>query len=213
MNLKPLNPIFFQRDAREVGMDLLGKLLIRRYNGVTLIGKIVETEAYIGKIDKASHAYNYKKTPRTEPLFRSSGIAYVYSIYGMYNCMNIVTGEEGDPQGVLIRALEPIKGFEIMSQNRFKKSYSELKPKEILNLTSGPGKLCIAFNIGIALNTCSIFSEDLYIYEDNNIAPTFKTVFSKRIGIDYADEAKEFLWRYYIKDNKYVSVIDKKPST
>lgn len=213
MKLKQLNPNFFQRDARDVGKDLLGKLLMRRYDGITLLGRIVETEAYIGKIDNASHAYNYKKTPRTEPLFRSSGIAYVYSIYGMYNCMNIVTGEEGDPQGVLIRAIEPIKGFDIMSVNRFKKSYSKLKSREILNLTSGPGKLCIAFNIDKTLNTCSIFSNDLFFYEDEDNPSAFKTVFSKRIGIDYADEAKEFLWRYYIKDNKYVSVIDKKPST
>lgn len=210
MNLNALPLSFFQRDAREVAEDLLGKIIVRKYRGLKLTGRIVETEAYVGKIDKASHAYNYKKTPRTEPLFAEAGIAYVYKIYGMYNCMNIVTGVEGDPQGVLIRAIEPIEGIEIMSENRFKKSLSQLKPKEILNLTSGPGKLCIAFNIDKSLNNHSIFSDELSLYEDD--FKDFNIAYSKRIGIDYAEEAKDFLWRYYINANKYVSVIDKKSS-
>ena len=210
MKLNTLSLGFFQRDARKVAEDLLGKILVRNYMGFKLTGRIVETEAYVGKIDKASHAYNYKKTPRTEPLFKSAGIAYVYKIYGMYNCMNIVTGTEGDPQGVLIRAIEPIDGIEIMSENRFKKPFSDLKSREIFNLTSGPGKLCIAFNIDKSLNAHSIFSDELFLYEDD--FKDFNIVYSKRIGIDYAEEAKDFLWRYYINDNKYVSVIDKKSS-
>ncbi|WP_346928584.1 DNA-3-methyladenine glycosylase [Clostridium sp.] len=210
MKLNTLSPSFFQRDARKVAEDLLGKILVRNYMGFKLTGRIVETEAYVGKIDKASHAYNYKKTPRTEPLFKSAGIAYVYKIYGMYNCMNIVTGTEGDPQGVLIRAIEPIDGIEIMSENRFKKPFADLKSREIFNLTSGPGKLCIAFNIDKSLNAHSIFSDELSLYEDD--FEDFNIVYSKRIGIDYAEEAKDFLWRYYIDGNKYVSVIDKKSS-
>ncbi|MEW8993678.1 DNA-3-methyladenine glycosylase [Clostridium sp.] len=210
MKLNTLSPNFFQRDARKVAEDLLGKILVRNYMGFKLTGRIVETEAYVGKIDKASHAYNYKKTPRTEPLFKSAGIAYVYKIYGMYNCMNIVTGTEGDPQGVLIRAIEPIDGIEIMSENRFKKPFADLKSHEIFNLTSGPGKLCIAFNIDKSLNAHSIFSDELSLYEDD--FEDFNIVYSKRIGIDYAEEAKDFLWRYYIDGNKHVSVIDKKSS-
>ncbi len=128
----------------------------------------------------------------------------------MYNCMNIVTGCEGDPQGVLIRAIEPIEGIEVMSENRFNKPFTKLKPREILNLTSGPGKLCIALNIDKSLNTHSILSEELSLYADD--FKDFKIVYSKRIGIDYAEEAKDFLWRYYIEGNKYVSVIDKKSS-
>jgi DNA-3-methyladenine glycosylase len=210
MKLNTLSLSFFQRDAREVAEDLLGKIIVRNYSGFRLTGRIVETEAYVGKIDKASHAYNYKKTPRTEPLFKSAGIAYIYKIYGMYNCMNIVTSTEGDPQGVLIRAIEPIEGVEIMSKNRFKKSFNELKPREIFNLTSGPGKLCIAFNIDKSLNTHPIFNKELFLYEDD--FKDFTIVYSKRIGIDYAEEAKDFLWRYYIHGNKYVSVLDKKSS-
>lgn len=210
MKFENLSLDFFRRDARKVAEDLLGKIIVRNYMGYTLTGRIVETEAYVGKIDKASHAYNYKKTTRTEPLFKSAGIAYVYKIYGMYNCMNIVTGCEGDPQGVLIRAIEPIEGIEVMSENRFNKPFTKLKPREILNLTSGPGKLCIALNIDKSLNTHSILSEELSLYADD--FKDFKIVYSKRIGIDYAEEAKDFLWRYYIEGNKYVSVIDKKSS-
>lgn len=210
MKFENLSLDFFRRDARKVAEDLLGKIIVRNYMGYKLTGRIVETEAYVGKIDKASHAYNYKKTTRTEPLFKSAGIAYVYKIYGMYNCMNIVTGCEGDPQGVLIRAIEPIEGIEVMSENRFNKPFTKLKPREILNLTSGPGKLCIAFNIDKSLNTHSILSEELSLYADD--FKDFKIVYSKRIGIDYAEEAKDFLWRYYIEGNKYVSVIDKKSS-
>ncbi|WP_150844249.1 MULTISPECIES: DNA-3-methyladenine glycosylase [unclassified Clostridium] len=210
MKFENLSLDFFRRDARKVAEDLLGKIIVRNYMEYKLTGRIVETEAYVGKIDKASHAYNYKKTTRTEPLFKSAGIAYVYKIYGMYNCMNIVTGCEGDPQGVLIRAIEPIEGIEVMSENRFNKPFTKLKPREILNLTSGPGKLCIAFNIDKSLNTHSILSEELSLYADD--FKDFKIVYSKRIGIDYAEEAKDFLWRYYIEGNKYVSVIDKKSS-
>lgn len=210
MKFENLSLDFFRRDARKVAEDLLGKIIVRNYMGYKLTGRIVETEAYVGKIDKASHAYKYKKTTRTEPLFKSAGIAYVYKIYGMYNCMNIVTGCEGDPQGVLIRAIEPIEGIEVMSENRFNKPFTKLKPREILNLTSGPGKLCIALNIDKSLNTHSILSEELSLYADD--FKDFKIVYSKRIGIDYAEEAKDFLWRYYIEGNKYVSIIDKKSS-
>lgn len=206
-NMKPINIDFFKEDARIVGEELLGKLFIRKYDGNILVTRIVETEAYIGRLDKACHAFNYKKTPRVLPLYEKAGIAYVYAIYGMYHCMNIVTGEKDDPQAVLIRAVEPIEGLNIMSLNRFNKSYDELRKREILNLTSGPGKLCIALNIDRSLNTHSVFSEELSIYDDGYC--DFETVSCKRIGIDYAEEAVDFPWRYYIKDNKFVSVIEK----
>lgn len=203
MNLKSLKLNFFKRDARLVAEDLIGKIIIRKYDNNTLIARIVETEAYIGKIDKASHAYNYKRTPRTETLFSEAGIIYVYKIYGMYNCMNIVTGDKDDPQGVLIRAIEPISGLDIMTLNRFNKSLDSITKKEFLNLTSGPGKLCIAMNIDKSLNSHSIFSNEISLYEDE--FNDFEIVHAKRIGIDYAEEAVDFLWRYYIRDNKFVS--------
>lgn len=198
---------FFSRDARIVGQEMLGKLLVRKYDGKTLISRIVETEAYIGALDKACHAYNFKRTPRVLPLYEEAGMAYVYAIYGMYFCFNIVTGEKDDPQAVLIRAVEPLEGFEEMSLNRTKKSYSELKKKEIFNLTSGPGKLCIALNIDKTLNTHSVFCEELSLYDVGY--EDFEIVSCKRIGIDYAEEAIDFPWRYYIKGNNYVSVKEK----
>lgn len=202
--MKKLTKEFFSRDGRIVGKELLGKLIVRKYAGKTLISRIVETEAYIGAIDKACHAYNFKRTPRVLPLYEEAGIAYVYAIYGMYYCLNIVTGEKDDPQAVLIRAVEPIEGLEEMSLNRTKKPYDVLKKKEILNLTSGPGKLCIALNIDKSLNTHSVFSEEISLYDDGY--DDFETVCCKRIGIDYAEEAVDFPWRYYIKNNDYVSV-------
>lgn len=102
-----LNREFYKRDALEVAKGLLGKILVREIDGVILRGKIVETEAYIGSIDKASHAYNGRRTERTEPLFKEGGIAYVYFIYGLYHCFNVISGESDDGQGALIRALEP----------------------------------------------------------------------------------------------------------
>lgn len=202
-----LDKEFFNRDARIVGKDLLGKIIIRKYDGKTLICRIVETEAYIGSLDKACHAYNFKRTPRVLPLYEEAGIAYVYAIYGMYYCLNIVTGEKEDPQAVLIRAVEPIEGLEEISMNRTKKPYCELKRKEILNLTSGPGKLCIALNIDKKLNTQSVLGEEISLYDDG--FKSFDIISCKRIGIDYAEEAIDFPWRYYIKDNDYVSVKEK----
>lgn len=202
-----LKKSFYNRDARIVGKELLGKILVRKYDGKTLVSRIVETEAYIGSLDKACHAYNFKRTPRVLPLYEKGGIAYVYAIYGMYYCLNIVTAEKDDPQAVLIRAVEPIDGLEEMSLNRTKKSYSDLKRKEILNLTSGPGKLCIALNIDKTLDSHSLFSEELSVYDDEY--DDFEIISCKRIGIDYAEEAVDFPWRYYIKDNDYVSVKEK----
>lgn len=201
--MKILKKEFYSRDARVVAKDLLGKYLVRNYDGNLLIGKIVETEAYIGKIDKACHAYNNKRTPKVMPLYGEPGIAYIYSIYGMYKCFNVITGKYDDPQGVLIRAVEPIDGLEYISQNRFKKDYEELNKKEIINLTSGPAKLCIAFNLDKKLNATDLFHEELYLSEGKS--EEVDIIETTRIGIDYAEEAKEFNWRYYVKDNKYIS--------
>lgn len=202
--MNKLNKNFFQRDARIVSEELLGKILVRNYNGKTLISRIVETEAYIGAIDKACHAYNFKRTPRVLPLYEEASTAYVYAIYGMYYCFNIVTGEKEDPQAVLIRAVEPLDGLNEMSLNRTKKPFAELKRREVFNLTSGPGKLCIALNIDKALNTHSVLADELSLYDDG--FANFEVVRCKRIGIDYAEEAIDFPWRYYIKDNDFVSV-------
>lgn len=134
---------FYNKNALHLAKDLLGKILVHNVNGHILKGMIVETEAYIGAIDKASHAYNNKRTERTAPLYGPCGISYVYLIYGMYHCFNIISGMKDEAEGVLIRALEPVNDLEYMSILRFKKPYSELKKAQIKNLTNGPGKLCM----------------------------------------------------------------------
>ena len=195
---------FYARETLQVAKELLGKMIVHELNGVKIKGRIIETEAYIGPIDKACHAYGEKRTPRTEPLYGKPGTAYVYFIYGMYHCFNVITKEEGSPEGVLIRAVEPIEGLEEMSKQRFVKSYSELTKAQIRNLTSGPSKLCIAFNINKECNKKDLCASNLYIEEPQG-TDKFHIVKTKRIGIDYAEEAKDFLWRFYVKDNPWVS--------
>lgn len=197
---------FFARDTLLVAKELLGKIIVREIDGVKLSGKIVETEGYIGAIDKASHAYGGKKTPRVEPLYGEPGISYVFSIYGMYECFNVITKEKGSPEGILIRAVEPIEGLEEISQNRFLKSYDKLTPKEVKNLTNGPSKLCIAMGINKKVHNFMdlVTSEELYI-EDGEEIKSCDVVETTRIGIDYAEEAVDFPWRFYVKNNIYVS--------
>ena len=156
---------FYAKETLQVAKELLGKVVVHEVNGVKLRGKIVETEAYIGSIDKACHAYGGKKTPRLEALYGKPGIAYVYFIYGMYHCFNVITKEEGSPEGVLIRAIEPIEGLEEMSKLRFNKAFNELTKAQIKNLSSGPSKLCIAMNINKENNKQDLCANNLYIEE------------------------------------------------
>jgi len=196
---------FYARETLQVAKELLGKILVHEVKGVKLRGRIVETEAYIGSIDKACHAYGGKKTPRLETLYGMPGIAYVYFIYGMYHCFNVITKEEGSPEGVLIRAIEPIDGIEVMSKLRFKKEFNELTKTQFKNLTSGPSKLCIAMNINKENDKQDLCASKLYIEQAvENEKVEIKE--AKRIGIDYAEEAKDFLWRFYVANNIWVSV-------
>ncbi|MEG0371190.1 MAG: DNA-3-methyladenine glycosylase [Clostridium sp.] len=202
--MKKLPRDFYLQDTNTVARKLLGKNIVQVVNNVPRIGKIVETESYIGAIDKACHGYNYKKTPRTEVIFSNGGISYVYLIYGMYHCMNVVSEKSGEPCAVLIRAIEPIAGINEMAIDRYNTSYNNLSKKQILNLSNGPGKLCIAMGITKAHNKIDLLSNEFYICENESISDD-DIVSTTRINIDYAEEAKDFLWRYYIKDNKYIS--------
>lgn len=195
---------FYKQGALILAKELLGKILVRKINNVTLRGKIVETEAYIGEIDKASHAYNSRRTERTEPLFREGGISYVYFIYGKYHCFNVISGLEDKGEGVLIRALEPLNEFDYLSQKRFNQNYEELSEAKKRAITNGPSKLCMAFSIDKSENYIELYEKgDLYI-EDSK-GEKFDIVETTRIGIDYAEEAIDFPWRFYIKGNKYIS--------
>lgn len=189
---------FYQKDAVSTAKDLLGKILVRKINDKKIMVKIVETEAYMGAEDKASHAYNNKKTKRTKTMFKKAGLAYIYLIYGMYYCFNIVTEAEGNPQAVLIRAVEPTAGLEIIKENR------KIKSKKIEDLTNGPGKLSQALKIDKNLNACDLVkSNKLYLLDNKDTS--FKIKKASRINIDYAEEYKNKKWRFYIKENKFVS--------
>jgi len=195
---------FYKQGALILAKELLGKTLVRNIDNVTLRGKIIEIEAYIGEIDKASHAYNGRRTERTEPLFKDGGISYVYFIYGKYHCFNVISGVKDKGEGVLIRALEPLNEFDYLAKKRFNQNYEELSEVKKKIITNGPSKLCMAFSIDKSENYIKLYEKgDLYIEDSKD--KKFHIVETTRIGIDYAEEARDFLWRFYIKDNKYIS--------
>jgi len=202
--MKKLDREFYNRDTILVARELLGKILVHEINGQKLSAKIVEAEAYMGITDKAAHSYGGRRTSRVEVMYGKPGFSYVFIIYGMYYCFNTVTREEGTPQAVLIRAAEPVEGVALMAENRFKKSYDQLTKSQIKNLTNGPGKLCGALLIDKKQNGEDLCGNKLYIEEGAN--EKFNIISAKRVGIDYAEEAKDYPWRFYIEDNKYVSV-------
>ncbi|CUH97529.1 putative 3-methyladenine DNA glycosylase [Propionispora sp. 2/2-37] len=202
--MKTLDRDFYNRDSLIVAKELLGKVLVREINGQKIFVKIVETEAYMGITDKAAHSYGGRRTPRVEVMYGGPGVSYVFLVYGMYYCFNIVTREKGNPQAVLIRAAEPVEGFDLMAQHRFKKTCSQLIKSQIKGLTNGPGKLCRALLIDKSLNGEDLCGNTLYVEDGEN--EKFNIVSSTRIGVDYAEEAKDYPWRFYIEDNPYVSV-------
>ena len=176
-------------------------------DGETLAGRIVETEAYIGRCDKACHAYNYRRTLRTETLFAPPGTAYVYLIYGMHCCLNFVTEPEGEPAAVLIRGLSPRSNQDIIAENRFHCKCADMTAYQRKNFLNGPGKVCAGMNIGRALNGLPYGSEELFVcerLEDAGLPPCpdddgpLDIKAGKRIGIDYAEEAIDFPWRFYL---------------
>lgn len=179
---------FYRRGALKIAPDLIGKLLVRKYNGIELVSRITETEAYVGPRDKACHAYNNRRTKRTEVMFKSGGFAYIYMIYGMYFCFNIVAGREGSPEAVLIRAVEPVKNCELMKKNR-----GHVK-KNLKDLTNGPGKLCIAMNIEMSLNGYDLTNGKELCIEDDEYC--CKIISLPRINIDYAGEYRDKPWRF-----------------
>ncbi|WMJ89432.1 DNA-3-methyladenine glycosylase [Anaerocolumna sp. MB42-C2] len=192
-----LNRDFYQRDAVTVARDLLGKVLVHETEEGITKGIIVETEAYMGTKDAAAHSYKSKPSGRTNVQYKEGGYAYIYLIYGMYYCMNIVTNEINVPEVVLLRALEPVEGIELMQKRR--------GTDKIKNLCSGPGKLCGAMGIRTDNYGMDLCHSQLYL-EDKTYPKPIEILASKRINIDYAKEAKDYLWRFTIKDNKYISV-------
>lgn len=224
---KRLPRSFYARDALTVAKELLGKILVNETPLGTVRGIITETESYMGEEDKGSHTYGGKRTERTEPMYHKGGTSYVYLIYGMYSCMNITAMTEGIPQAALIRGVIPAdeESRQIMLKLRLepmnRRREKQGKTPYILNeaevdtevaaetrdpipaslkkhLADGPGKLCIAMNITKKDNDIDMVeSPSFYVTEGENISPgQIKT--GKRIGIDYAEEAADYLWRFYL---------------
>lgn len=194
--MNKLGRAFFDRDTLAVAPALLGKYLVRVWQGERLVGRITEVEAYIGRCDRACHAYGYRRTPRTETLFAPPGTAYIYLIYGMYHCLNFVTEAEGEPAAVLLRGLEPVEGVVQMSLHRFGKLPGELTPYQIKHFLDGPGKVCKALNLTRAQNGLDLCGEELFLCDGGEPSPPVRT--GPRIGIDYAGEAVHYPWRFYL---------------
>ena len=188
---------FYDRDTVQTARALLGKYLVRRWHGLWLAGRITETEAYVGAVDKACHAYGGRRTPRTETLYAPPGTAYIYLIYGMYHCLNFVTEPAGTPSAVLLRGLEAAEGAEFLSRNRFGKALAELTPYQKKNFLNGPGKVCRALDLTRAQNGLDLTGDELFLW-DAGEAPPADIHVGKRIGIDYAEEAVDFPWRFYL---------------
>ncbi len=202
--MKKLEREFYNRDSIVVAKELLGKVLVHEIDGQRISVKIIETEAYMGVEDKAAHSYGGRRTSRVEVMYGSPGFSYIFLIYGMYCCFNIVTNEKEIPQAVLIRAVEPLEGTEWMAQRRFGKVFDELTKSQRRGLTNGPGKLCGALSLDRSLNGIDLCGNEIYVEESKN--QNFSVVTTKRVGIDYAEEAKDYPWRFYIEGNEYVSV-------
>jgi DNA-3-methyladenine glycosylase len=180
-----------------VARDLLGKLLVvPTADGERVSGMIVETEAYRGPLDRAAHSYGGRRTKRTEPMYAIGGTAYVFFVYGMYYQFNVVTNAAETPHAVLIRAVEPVEGTELMRERRHG------QPDR--NLTKGPGKLCIAMGIDRNLDGADLLGEQVWL-ETGQHARRSQIVSGPRIGIDYAEEWVDKPWRFWIKDNPFVS--------
>lgn len=197
MKAAALPASFYRRDAGTVARELLGKRLChRRDDGRLLSGTIVETEAYLGEIDRASHAFAGRRTARTETMFAEGGLAYVYLIYGMYYCLNAVAGHKGDAEAVLIRALRPD-----VEHEEWRERFPRLKPRQWL---SGPGRLCRAMGIDKSHNGLSLQSPPLWIAEGEAVAGS-NILSGPRIGIDYAKEAVDWPLRFWLRDEPAVS--------
>lgn len=188
---------FYRRNTRVVARELLGKILCRRLpDGLVLRGRIVEVEAYLGARDAAAHTFGGRRTTRNASMWKSGGNVYVYLIYGMHECMNIVTREEGDPEAVLIRALEPVEGHDFL-----RATLPHLPEK---NWLKGPGRLCRAFRITRALDGATLTGPELWL-EDGPKPSRGRIAASGRIGVDYAGEAAEWPLRFFEAGSVYVS--------
>ncbi len=196
-NLRLPRDFYTRTNVLTIARELLGKLLVvRARNDKRISGRIVEVEAYRGPQDRAAHSYGGRRTKRVEPMYGIGGTAYVFFVYGMYNQFNVVTNVVDAPHAILVRAVEPVEGIEFMRRRR--------AGQPDRNLTNGPGKLCLAMDIDRRLDGADLLGNKVWLEEDEKI-PRRQIISGPRIGIDYAEEWIDKPWRFWIKDNPWVS--------
>lgn len=200
MNGERLPHKFYTRtDVVQIARDLLGKILVTEFDGLRTAGRITETEAYRAPDDRASHAFGNRRTARTEIMFQEGGRAYIYLCYGIHHLFNVVTAPEDTAHAVLIRAVEPIEGVEIMLQRR---RFTTLNSR----LTTGPGALSQALGLTKNWTGQSFFAPDTPIWIEDNREKILENeiISGKRIGVDYAGESAEWPWRFWLKNSPFV---------
>lgn len=194
-----LDAAFYQRsDVVLVARELLGKTLVTRFDGVLTAGRIAEVEAYRAPDDRASHAWNGRRTARTEVMFQAGGRAYVYLCYGIHHLFNVVTGQEGEAHAVLIRGIEPLLGLEHMLERRKAK---RLKP----SLSNGPGALSQALGLHVGWTGQSLLTPDTPVWIEDPGTPldSADIAVGPRIGVEYAGESAAWPWRFWIRDSAF----------
>lgn len=197
--MKKLPQAFYSRkNVLTIARDLIGKVLVHHDGKALTAGRIVETEAYDGVIDRASHAFGGRRTTRNEIMYAEAGTAYVYICYGMHHLFNVVTNKKDIPHAILIRALEPVMGLDVMLKRRKKLRTDHL-------VTRGPGSLSVAMGITVRQNGHSLLSDELYIADDGFRMPSKSIAVSHRIGVESSREAAVYPYRFYVKGNPYVS--------
>lgn len=202
-----LSPDFYVGDTVDIARSLLGKYLVRRVSGEALVCRITETEAYVGRCDKACHAYGYHKTARNATMFGPPGHAYLYLIYGMHHCLNFVTEPEGEPSAVLLRAVEPVAGIDAIRHARFGAVSGPLTAYQRKNFMNGPGKVCKGLSLTTNENGMNLTGDELFLCDsprDVGLPCPARPAAEKicagpRIGVDYAEEAKDFPWRFWLE--------------
>jgi DNA-3-methyladenine glycosylase len=197
--LKLPQSYYLQDDVVGIARDLLGKKIVSVIGGELTSGIITETEAYRGHDDKACHAHLGRFTERTKIMYEEGGVAYVYLCYGIHHLFNVITNSKDRADAVLIRAVEPLAGIEVMLERRSKEKLDK-------TLTSGPGNFTKAFGLNRSHYGADLTGDQVWIEEDKSVALKAEDLtVSKRIGIDYAEEDKELPWRFYLNSSKYVS--------
>lgn len=196
--MKKLDSGFYNRaDVVKIAKELIGKVLVTQFGEVTS-GRIVETEAYAGEIDRASHAFGNRRTNRTEVIFQPGGLAYVYLCYGIHHLFNVVTNKQDIPNAILIRAIDPIQGVHTMLE-RTGKHVADF------TLTKGPGNVSKALGIITGHTGLSLLDDEIYIASDDFVVAKKDIMATPRIGVDYAGEDAKLPYRFVLKDNPYVS--------